>query len=347
MSSNGHAQVAGPNCVYDLGLALVDDHCAPSILMDAGKPPIGIWNYHGSQDYLTIRKGTTPLDLATLGAPSNISFAPEVNVSYQQVYRVPGTDTLFVVSRFGNTNNYWGFVKSTDYGTTWSAPQRLFSAAQQMYVTTTQVGNTLRIAAYGHPSISTIHDIFYYEADLITGVVTDTSGTTVANLSGTSLPLNLLTETPAIVNPDNSRLFEIGAGTVPEILFCRFSTDTDGRYKYARLVSGAFVIKDVAAVGFRFGGTLDNHYYGGMAWAEDSSLVLARRDASLKWWVEKYTTVDGGDNWTIEESFGPSGIPLARPSIPKGDPSTVVWNFVRSYTDYNSYIADTFIASDF
>jgi hypothetical protein len=322
-----------------------DDHQTPSILTGLGKPPIVFWNYHGHDNFVRYRKSTINDAISDeLGPEKSIGFT--ANAAYQQVFATP-TGEIVLFSRIGNTA--WQVTWSKDWGETWSTPRQWidFGSGNQGYMISTLLadGNTLRVAAYGHPTIGTFHNIVYMTLDLTTGDVKNRNGTIIGNFRtgaviSASTPWEVVRTQPG---GTGTRLFDVSNAANPEILLASWTNDTDSVYKYLYWTGSAWSEKTIVAAGKVFGAPPSTHYLGGAHFQPGNSTpatVYVAREASGLWYIERYVSTDGGDNWTVTSLAQSSELPdaglnmsrLARPfPFPAGSEHTLVYGRIWYY----------------
>jgi hypothetical protein len=348
---------------HEIDSAVVDDHCTAALLVPADKPPIVEWNRHAATSNLYIQRGSgNPLDFTTMNSTQVLTFG--TNASYGQIYRETGTDNLFLFGRYGTSNDEWGVLTSTDYGANWSSVQSVFDFdGNHGFMASVQVGDILRVVCIGHPTLSTTsyRDPRYFEIDLTTGDVDDNDGNNIGNLDGTSLPIDVASETEIYdFGTDGTRVFDISTGTEPAIAMATWTNDTDTEYRFLLRQSAATptwtdkYVQDAGDV-FSQGSNPANttHYNGGMSFInpdDDYTLYLSREDSGT-WYIDKYETSDDGDNWTVTNVASSSiseshAYKLVRPYCPvnAGGGATVagpevLWHGVIDYTGFTNYQA--------
>lgn len=349
----GGVDQSGNVVVYDDGIkrtittGSVDDHRTPCILTYADKPPIVAWSNHNASTSVGLQKGTANDDFSTLGATTTTAFAS--NTSYVQLYRSPGTDTIYLFTRLNNggANDRWAFKKSTDYGTTWGAAVTLLDCGGDFsYFGTAQIGSTLRVAVMdGNPSDATDpHTIHYCSINLATGAITKIDGTVIGNLDGTSLPLTPaaldLVYTPGV--NDEARLHDVSVATNPEIAISVFTSEGVGSYHIVRWDGAAWSDATLVATGDSISATAGDHYYGGMSFPNptDGDEAILARESSDVWTVERWERISG--TWMMTEVIATSRtVGLIRPYCPVGRSTEpeIIWHRVSRYGAYTSWIA--------
>ena len=126
-----------------------DDHNTPTLLIPEDRPPLVFTTQHNATDTILYRKGTTPLELSTLGPVQEIDLTSTGGkVTYTQAYRTGSTDQVTAFSRCGK--HWWIFVRSDDWGVTWQPPPRLLAYGPNPgYMNAAQVGNNLPCPCFG------------------------------------------------------------------------------------------------------------------------------------------------------------------------------------------------------
>jgi hypothetical protein len=300
-----------------------DDHNNPALLAVAGKPLVCFYSRHDAEEGLRYRISKAPLSLDSWHPEQVITFGGPT--TYAQVHHVG--DELHLFTRVDETR--WGWSVSSDWATSWSAPQDFlsFDTDQQVYMATTLLadGRTMRVGVSGHPKEyekKPLHDVWACEVDLVTGAVTlPSSRKTIGNLrSGADMPLDysaleLVQRTPA---ERTTNLFDVGSGPVFEIGFVSklkddFST-RDAIYHVASLRGGRWLVEDVAPAGKKFGYIDAGLYVGGVAFPERaaSGQLYLTREAEGLWHFELWHR-DAGGRWTPTALVRPGTTRLTRP----------------------------------
>lgn len=316
-----------------------DDHNNPAVLAQPGKPLVVAVTEHNGATYV-YRESTTGT-LSTLAQVGGTLSWPS-DASYMQLYRLPGTDRLVLLTRSGDANERWYWRVSEDYGTTWAAAQLIITAAdnKQFYLATVQVGSRLRCVGYGHPSLSSIHSLGVFSLDLTNGSIDTLDGGAPLGTVGTGISSSAPPLAYTAPGGTSSRLFDIGAGAEPEVVFATWTGNGAASYRYARAGNG-WTPRTLALAGATIGDSLDKRYLGGMSLPNPTpggTVYLSREDAGT-WRLEKHTTTDGGATW-VTRQMQSSTRPLARPYCPVGrtisGPEVVLNELTRyaSFTDY-------------
>jgi hypothetical protein len=345
----GRLGPGGPDRLSIEALAQPDDHNGPAILHVPGKVPIVFTAEHNAGDSMIHwRKGTVVDDFTTL-SPMKKSIVVTGRPNYPQPFNVPGTDNGLLF--FRDATFSWSFFKTSDYFETLSAKTKLisFGGTNQGYCQTIQLADgTLRIAAYGHPLLSTLHDVYYCAIDLVSGNVTKVNGTVIGNVNtGANLPLAMtaldkIYITPAA--PAGTRLFDISDGPVIEVGIGTWTSDTDMHYKYITWNGTSWGIKDITAAGIVFGEQPTAHYNGGMSFQKSTSggvLYLSKENAGT-WTIEKWVTTDGGNTWTTTVlATAAAGHKYIRPyGLAATDPFQLTY---LDCTNYGGYVHQAYL----
>lgn len=317
-----------------------DDHNAPCILAPSDVPPILAWSLHGASANVYVKRGSgAALDFASMAATQSVTFGDQA--TYAELFRISGNDlVLFARYRAGSAYR-WGFIRSADYGATWTAMTHLFSApeAGHFYMDLVRVGDVLRAGLFQFA----VGDIYWLEIDLVTGDIDQSDGTNLGNLDGTNLPITPPTAARIYDTvTGGARLFDVSASTDPEVGFVTWTTTDDATYKYIKRTAGTWgSVKIIEAAGQGLGVQTDR-YYGGISFPNPTAggtLYLSREDAG-SWYVEKHVTANGGDTWTVTE-LAAAGVPLVRPYCPVGRSTgpEVLWHRVPLYSSYTNWSA--------
>jgi hypothetical protein len=318
-----------------------DDHNAAALVVATGKPTVAIRARHGEDNVIRVYRSATNGGI-DFGANNNLDFGNLT--TYVQAWQRPSTDEIHAFTRVVSSgfSRLWRSVYSTDWGVTWSSPRTVFDfgASQQGYIITvpTQAdGDVLRVALTGHPTLSTVHDIYVCLIDMGTGDITETDGTVLGNLKdGTNLPLTPTSLEKAVDNPDNGRLFAVGSGPDFQIAYARWSgAGTSPTYRVETL-DGTWSADDLGDTGDAFGQAGTANYFGGLEFPYDTdgTTVYRSREDAGTWYIESVVIATN----TATELMHSSTI-LARPHPIIGGELT--WLYVRTYADFDDWDGDT------
>lgn len=324
---------------FELGDHEEDDHNAGGHVVPSDQAPLFFWARHNKDTSLRYRIGSGGAGVLTFGSAQTITFSG--NVTYAQAWRRPSTDEVHVFVRDGN--RYWSNVYSGSWGGDWSSPRRIFDFGNtDLYYIATQAiegdPSVLRVAAYGHPSSSSIHDIRAGLIDLDSGDVTTIAGTVLGNLKdGTGLPvtfaeLDLVWDSPT---DHTTRMYDVGGGDLFRIAFSDWhaTNDTSSTYKLATL-DGTWSTEDIAASGAAFYDDGGRRYYGGVTIppGDDGTMLYLSREDSGTWYIERWLK-DG--TWSGTTLASDSDM-LVRPWVPSRHLSVpVLYHSSTSYADVN------------
>lgn len=330
----------------EIGTTDADDHNTPGMLVESDQVAIVAWCGHNADNNINVRKGQSVGSLSDLLAATTINCGGAT--TYAQLYREPGTSNIIIFTRIAD--RYWYLVRSTDWGESWGTPTALFDAgiSNKSYVTAAQEGALLRVAVYGHPTSSTLHEIYACTISLATGEIAKLDGTAVDNfLTPTALPVAVSSLTLVYDPPEGSnvRLFDVSDQW--EIGFCEWTSDDDAAYKYLHYDDGTFTKRDMVATGAVFGYDAATHYHGGMAFprpAVGGVVYLTREDDSV-WTLERWQTANGGQSWTTTVLFT-STAKLIRPMAVVGGSGVIVRYAPHYGAIYTDYDGDTLFFAD-
>lgn len=326
---------ASESAYVDIDNFTPDDHNTGCTVSD-GTDVLAIWpgrkNTTDSSAcyYQAFTAGDKPtLGLTKLSGGSN----------YPQAYDI-GDEFLFFsrVTQSASTPQ-WDYRISAWPLSTWGAQQTLFqSTFTWPYLASRRSASKadrVNVALGWHPINSDSDNSLYY------GYIDRTGGDWIfrgsQNLSTvTGLPLDEndfeLVYTPTA--PNTTRLLSVADEAMLFVEYDSTGDGSDGVYKYAKKVSGSWVVNNVVASGAPFQVESATLYHGGGAISSaDVNTVAIAREASGIWYYERYVTADNGASWTIqakhqgnEEAW--QDIILARPMWE--DYSYTEWGSARS-----------------
>ena len=346
-----------------------DDHNTGSVVSD-GADVLAIWpGRRNTTDssacyYQTFTAGQEPsLGLTKLSGGSN----------YPQVYDIEDEFIFFSrITQPGGTPQ-WDVRVSAWPLTTWGTQRTLFqSTFSWPYLASRRsatVANRINVALAWHPINSDSDNSLYY------GYIDRASGSDwlfrgTQNLStGTGLPLDEndfeLVYTPTA--PNTTRLLGIADEALLFIEYDSTGDGSDGVYRYAKKVSGSWVVNDIVASGVPFQVEAATLYHGGGAIdSNDVNSVVVARESGGIWYYERYVTADNGSTWTRKEVYKGNeeawqDMILARPMFE--DYSFTQWGSDRSklrsicfvgryneieYNDFDTDIVDErYLASEY
>lgn len=347
--ANGEQVVVGLNhgtqsqervTLYALNAA--DDHNAVAVLKDGAQWWAALSGHN--VDRLRVYRGQVALpNLAGTVQALNVGS----NTSYAQAFRSSGDEMTFLArsnpdsGTLGTGNSVWIVKTTSDDTPTFRAtyPLIAFGSANQGYVIGRQVtGDRVALAAYGHPTLSTVRDIYFVWLDQVTGNLTKLDGTVLGNVkTGSGLPLTPGVLDVAVDVPDGtgSRLFDVWSdGTVTRIAYATWTSDSNARY-YVHTLGGA--TRDLGAAGVVIGHTASTHYHGGMTFADDGSVWLCR-EAAGTWTLEHVTALATTPATEVVRS---GTTILARPvPLPLGHPWRALALRINSYASFTSFSSD-------
>jgi hypothetical protein len=299
-----------------------DDHNNPALLVVRGKPPIAFYSRHDEDDAVRMRIAECEDDITAWGDERELRFRGIT--TYAQVHAVGEQVHLF--TRVGDTA--WGYVRSPDWGETWSEPIGFIALEtdQETYMPTALLadGRTLRVAIAGHPKNyekRPWHRIGAVVVDLESGAVARPGDRReVANIrTGAGLPLRDA-QLEHVCDAGEGRtlnLFDVGRGDVFEIGFAskRDGDDRteDARYHVASNDGRGWRVEEIASAGRTFGYIHAGFYVGGIAFSEQAGgTAYVSREHDGRWHLERWQRGADGD-WTPRPVIAPSATRVVRP----------------------------------
>lgn len=335
--------------LQDLGSR--DDHNSPTVVAETGKPLVCLWANHNNDRLLRIRRtneNVTDLGDLTWESIQTVDFGHLID-SYPITVVVGNTLWTFCRMRHGSTDtdyHAWAFVKSTDWGETWSAPQKVWESKWH-YLALTQCDDdtTVRAAMCRHPNEGGSPELWYCEIDLTTGDITVPGGVgTLGNLDGTNLPLPMtdLQQAGSVGAGNRQWVFDVGpadANADPVILSAEFDTsDIEGSgYYYATKLDGTWSRNPIVRTGAAFW----SNYLGGAQFEQDTGHVWIARESVGAWFVERYVTSDHVKWGAIVHAWNPSH-PLRNPwPVVNGtDSRRAVVSQIGTFSMWDDWTAD-------
>ena len=330
-----------------VGQEFHDDHSTPSILVEPDHRLTAFWSGHNGS-VLRYRTTDRPLDISAWGRTGHVNSAirGRHGFTYPNPVLLPAEgDRLYLFWR--------GRDYSQDYATRtlagrWGPSRRLISApGQRPYVKVDSNGRDTIAFAYtnGHPR-ERITSIYF--AEYRDGWLRHADGRLIARIgAGAIAPSrgDLVYDGPAN-HRTSGWVWDVAIDRQgrPVIVYATFRKVSDHQYWYAKWNGQRWVSHFLT-----FGGpsisprTIEQQYSGGIALDHsDPSIVYLSRKAGSGWEIQRWTTPNGGYNWSHRTVVAADGLDNVRPVVPRGGgPVQLVWlrgNY-RSYTTYRTSIA--------
>lgn len=294
----GGVSSVGEICVWDktarnqpvvtfMGMSKVDDHCAPSRFVEAGRRQLVTWNWHGDTTGLQYR----------VSSVDGTSWLPEqfldigLSASYDQMEKIThlsdaSQDTIYHLIRRGSTA--WGIQPtSLDQATgalTKGAWIPLTSSVPDMQ--SYLIKRSLIIGGqqhwdifwYPNPSEAT-SEVHAFRVNLVTGAITSpVDGALTANLNGTNLPLLKSSMAPMFTNltgTGDRRIFYPSPLNEWKLLVAEWDTTTPatGRYLERKWLGGVVTSTDLGVTGPPVGYTKEANYVGGSSYSPSGASI--------------------------------------------------------------------------
>lgn len=330
-----------------------DDHNNPSYLFFDDKPPVVFITQHNADDEVIYRKGSTPLDLTTLGEPQMLDYSTVgPSISYAQVWRKSGSDRVICFTRLKGLGDgplanpkFWALAVSEDYCETWTNKRDLIDFGDQGYIMSNLAadGKTIHIGGSMHPSRNFGQSLLYFSIDLDDGSIKKRDGTVLGNIDGTNLPLHYANDTDSVFPvSEPNRVWIKDVGPNGSLVWAQWNENTEsmtgGNYRHARWEGGQWVVSTIVDSGGVFGNyPLDEDmptqtYRGGASIDQNGDVFLSRKHPSGIWAIERWSL--DNDSWVLVETLATSNHRLARPYCPVNRVSgpRVIWHEVYEYT---------------
>ncbi|MGX1961107.1 flagellar biosynthesis protein, partial [Serratia proteamaculans] len=294
----------GPS-LYAGGSASVDDHDAPSILLDTrpnAERPLQIFNANHGTNASLLRHWSSPtFDPANIGAATQLS--GHGGMTYAQTYRNPNNqDEIAVFSRYGNSNTArWFIYLSADNGVTWKANS--FIGGDDQYMTSCQSrdGGSIHIAIQNHPR-ATDTRVLYLNMSWVDKSLKNYAGEVFAeNIMTYQYTNPFVSSVPDVVftaaSGNTKRLFEIKDVASSLLFLIAEFQPADFSYRMMKLVkfeSGVLTVFDVGDCGR----AIENSSYvaGGCIVSETDVLVCYWQNTPVMGKISRYKY--DGAAWT-------------------------------------------------
>jgi len=307
-------------------LLQVDDHVAPAFVQLSDGHVVAAYATHGGgQDEIYVQKTTTPGDLSTFGAATDIMSAitpfgaNRVESSYAQL-SVTTDGTVHLFTRIGDLDTpggfsgtkeeYWCHSMSADGGVTWGTAHPIIGPMRP-YTISRAFGNRVYFAFNDTHPAATSNGALGAENSVYLGYI---EGGNVYNHDGTLVGAE--TAGPYDPKSDFTRVYD---GTAPNARSWVYDMQVDGSgnvaivfvtypsapsdytvqtYNRAHWNGTTWTISAIATDGYL--GLASQPTYAGGAGIDPADLdtVYLSRRVGGKMQIYRYVTTDGGTTWT-------------------------------------------------
>lgn len=321
----------------------IDDHNNPTLCVRPDGHLLVFWAGHPG-DRIWYRRSAAPYDASAWEPEQAITDNTEGGrgFTYQNLVQLSAEpDRLFVFWRGGNYNPT--YATTTD-ASTWSPARPLIEVpGERPYLKVAHDGvDTIHFAfTDGHPN--KVHTSIYYLA-YRDGWLFRADGSPVGPL-GTAIHPSAASVVYDARRGPKSWVHDVSfdADGQPVIVYATFPTDRDHRYRYVRWTGAEWLDTELVAAGdsicpvrpddaeHRGEGRPEPEYSGGISLdpADSSTVLLSRQEAGGPHEIERWTTRDHGQTWTVEPITRGSSLLNARPVKPRGmrgdGPLSLLW----------------------
>jgi hypothetical protein len=341
-----------------VGSTAPDDHNVPALWVRPGRRSVIAWQRHGQDDFLRVRVSARSGGIRTWGP--EIHVAGWDNVSYCQLHHAAArstetADVFLVLARTTLTvwSARWLTIDQVTGGFTASPARPLISDAGQSYVTTAPADGRVRLAAYGHPTNSSDHDIVYGELDLTTGHLLDEAGAVLGCVdtgAGLPVPRSALTRVHKSAAGMSTRLFAVRGGpAAPAVAFATWAeTDLVGTYRHAEQAAARqpWAVSSFGDPGQPVGYAAGIKYVAGMAYPQPSrgDVLHVARETAGTWRLEEWDRAGGG-SWSSAVLAEAETKKLWRPQpVVGGGPFSTAFFTLTRYASYTDFACDAVFA---
>lgn len=329
---------------FPLGVVNKDDHNTPSFLLTDDKPPIVAWGDHAVKQYVSVKIGTAPYELDTLGQEIQVNFATDETTekcSYASFIRLGQTNTIALITRRGS--NLWACI-SKDWGKTWGTP---FMFIKKYYYATFKIADGYaKYVCCSHPTESGARRIFYFKINLLNGDISGINNTVFTNLFSddfTTLNPDTNSNITTIIRTDGSdgigaRVFDIGkSGSILAMNLVMNTPQNGGTYGvYRRQSDGTYIFKEICASGVPIG-YVQSSYVGGAVFGSRDDEVYLCRENNGYWYLEKWVYSTSKSEWIKKAIYKKSELKMGRPQFPWGNTCGAL-----TYIEYTHYADDDY-----
>ena len=349
VGSDGYVYVGRHNTIskesterklYKVG-NIIDDHNAPTLAIDRGGSIHIFFTGHNLVNtiyYYICREiesfeftPRTPLTFA-----GNLAYATAH--TYNTPYGLSNKETkIMIVAREGSIETgSWVIKVSLDTGKTWSAQKTLVQSpsgylrGRGANPFTAGVANGFVNFGWYFPE-DMQQDAYFFRLDLISGDISLSAGTTIANIfTGVGLPLTNATIERIYTNGRVSAIGTKTGSTMPVFMVEKTPAGFFGDMLYIYHNGTSWVQNTVKVKNT-------------MAWAEvkdrDGNVVYLAGEDGLTRYVDRLVTTDSGATWTttrLYSSSSPMPIPKDLKAVIDGKDVELVW--LNSY--FNHYVGE-------
>lgn len=322
-----------------------DDHVSPAIHIKAANPPLVVYSNHGTDTLLRYRVGTQNIESGfALGSEQSINAGAGNTVTYARVVEHGGDLYVF----FRAPRRQWMFVKSTDWGSSWSPPQPLFRNVDEdgnIYLLTALDGDTLRVGLHGHPVLSSDQGIYYAEIDLTSGAITESDGTALGNLDGTGLPIDYTATEQAAAQAVGYSTWLYDISPAGELLWLQYDPNdlaATSEYEWTA-TPGAWTTEAIVAAGRSWAQPAEDYFGEGQITAAG---VLLAYNSGDSWKVSEWSKVG---SWSEGTVYADGGAPIVRPwpvlDLDGSVDETVAAVRVDAYNNYDDWASTLRVAA--
>lgn len=321
-----------------------DDHNVPGgDQLNSGKI-IAAYARHGLDSFIRYKISATPheIDFGTPGVGHRALATSDI-CTYSQIY-VVGNRVVLMYRVGTSSSGAWMLRYCDNIGAAigdhiWSAEIPITPGT---YMDSSRDGNTLRCATYEHPYSTGSHNIYTFDIDLVTGVMTQAgTGSNIGNAYTNTVATPVANMRAAVViSTGTSRLFNIDKnGTVYAMEMAGGNGTTNWPsgtyYRYLRTSgTGPYTKQAICPTGLPFLASQQG-YYGGISRLDDNrvecSVNVGVSVGVGSWEKREYLTTDGGNTWTLVSTYESSAIIMR----------TQVLNNLKFWYEANPYVTYT------
>lgn len=340
----------------------VDDHNNPSLLFDNKGKLLVFYSQHSRKSPMTLVRSVNPESINEWETPQTLvlndsTIFPQASntYTYTNIIRLSKEkDKLYLFWR--GVDFKPNFSISEDMGYNWAEgkllvlPDRIYRNRRPYLKVASNNKDVIHFAfTDGHPRNEPTNSIYY--AKYKSGELLKADGSKIKSWS--ELPMDP-SESDLVYDASKTMekawIWDVAGDSDdrPIMVYSRFPNDSTHIYYYAIWSNKGWNNIKLVNSGGWFPNTIpgeterEQNYSGGIALDhENPSIVYLSAEKNDVFEIEKWETLDQGENWTVTEITRESKLDNIRPFVvrnhPAEDSSAVLWMNLRNYVHYTDY----------
>jgi hypothetical protein len=339
-----------------------DDHDNPSLFIDRQGKLMVFYSKHAGTDPIYMVKGKKAEDISEWQTPVTLNLNDTiVNPGFSNTYTYTNicqlSDENYKLYLFWRGADFKpNFSISNDGGKSWSAgkililPERIYRDRRPYLKVATNNNDVIHFAfTDGHPNVEPTNSIYY--AKYRNSTLYKANGVKITDWSSLPMqPKDADIVYDATKTHEKAWIWDIAENKEgnPVIVYSRFPNDSNHIYCYSVWNNDKWNSYELINSGRWFPqtpegeGEREPNYSGGIVLDhEDPSTLYLSRMKNKKFEIEKWSTLNKGQDWIVEEITNESENNNVRPFVIRNysgkDSLKVLWMNVTKYTHYTDY----------